>query len=270
MNAPASWTAMASSTTFRAWSRDLPCTLNPPRRFAVWGVSPMWPNTGMPAFTIAPRPDHWHAAIAVLACQAGKDAYVEKPFAYSVKEGRAIVEAARRYNRIVMAGTQHRSSPHIAEAARMVQNGEIGEVHLVRVWNSGNIAPHSLPEVPDLLCCSRPRLGFRSGPAPSVPFNKRRFLGTYRQYYDYGGGYLTDYGNHRGQLTPMTTIYIENKPYEVDGNKNLLDGDACRSASTSLISAGIPPWFGRRVPPVRRQAVQKRGRPERAGSSWPA
>lgn len=142
-------------------------------------------------------PDHWHAAIAVLACQAGKDAFVEKPFAYSVKEGRAIVDAAKKNKRIVMAGTQHRSSSHIAEAARMVQGGEIGEVHLVRVWNSANIAPNGLPEVPD----SDPPAGldwdFYLGPAPKVPFNKRRFVGTYRQYFDYGGGYLTDYGNHR-------------------------------------------------------------------------
>ena len=142
-------------------------------------------------------PDHWHAAIAVLACQAGKDAYVEKPFAYTVREGRAIAEAAARKKRIVMAGTQHRSSPHIAEAARMVQNGDLGEIHLVRVWNSGNIAPHGLPPVPDSAPPSDLDWDFYLGPAPSVPFNRRRFTGTYRQYYDYGGGYLTDYGNHR-------------------------------------------------------------------------
>jgi predicted dehydrogenase len=142
-------------------------------------------------------PDHWHAPIAVLACEAGKDAFIEKPFALTVREGRAVADAAKKHKRIVQAGTQHRSSPHIAEAARMVQNGEIGEVHLVRVWNSGNIAPNGLPEVPD----SDPPAGldwdFYLGPAPKVPFNKRRFLGTYRQYFDYSGGYLTDYGNHR-------------------------------------------------------------------------
>lgn len=86
-------------------------------------------------------PDHWHAIPTVLALEAGKHVYVEKPFALTVREGRAMVEAARRTGRILYPGTQHRSAPHIAEAARMVQNGEIGEVSLVRVWNSGNIAP---------------------------------------------------------------------------------------------------------------------------------
>src|SRR5205823_8116025 len=57
-------------------------------------------------------PDHWHAIPAVLACQAGKDVYVEKPLAHTIKEGRSILEAARRSNRIAQAGTQHRSSPH--------------------------------------------------------------------------------------------------------------------------------------------------------------
>src|SRR6266516_4695212 len=61
-------------------------------------------------------PDHWHAIPTVLACQAGKDVYVEKPLAHNIKEGRAIVAAARRHNRVVQMGTQQRSAPHYAEA----------------------------------------------------------------------------------------------------------------------------------------------------------
>src|SRR5687767_14505068 len=57
-------------------------------------------------------PDHWHAAITILACEAGKDVYVEKPTSLVIKEGRAMVNAARKYNRIVNVGTQHRSAPH--------------------------------------------------------------------------------------------------------------------------------------------------------------
>ncbi|MGA2135372.1 MAG: Gfo/Idh/MocA family oxidoreductase [Bryobacteraceae bacterium] len=142
-------------------------------------------------------PDHWHAIATVLALEAGKHVYVEKPFALTIREGRAMVEAARRTGRILYPGTQHRSAPHIAEAARMVQNGEIGEVSLVRVWNSGNIAPDLMKKQPD----SDPPAGldwdFYSGPSPLAPFNRRRFLTTYRVFYDYAGGYITDYGNHR-------------------------------------------------------------------------
>ena len=70
-------------------------------------------------------PDHWHAIPTILACQAGKDVYVEKPLAHNIVEGRAMVEAARRHNRIVQTGTQHRSAPHYAEVARIVQGGAI-------------------------------------------------------------------------------------------------------------------------------------------------
>jgi predicted dehydrogenase len=142
-------------------------------------------------------PDHWHAIVTVLALEAGKHVYVEKPFALTVREGRAMVEAAARTNRILYPGTQHRSAPHIAEAARMVQSGDIGDISLVRVWNSGNVAPNLQKKLPD----SDPPPGldwdFYSGPSPYAPFNRKRFLTTYRLFSDYAGGYITDFGNHR-------------------------------------------------------------------------
>ncbi|MGA2742985.1 MAG: hypothetical protein ABSG65_36800, partial [Bryobacteraceae bacterium] len=123
--------------------------------------------------------------------------YVEKPFALTIREGRAMVEAARRTNRILFPGTQHRSAPHIAEAARIVRSGEIGDVSLVRVWNGGNIAPDIQKKVPD----SDPPPGldwdFYLGPSPQAPFNRMRFLTNYRVFSDYAGGYITDFGNHR-------------------------------------------------------------------------
>jgi predicted dehydrogenase len=142
-------------------------------------------------------PDHWHAAITVLACQAGKDVYVEKPLAHSIHEGRKMVEAARRYNRVVQTGTQHRSAPHIARAAEIAQSGEIGPIHFVRVWNYLNMSPDGIGRASD----SEPPAGldwdFYLGPAPEVPFNKNRFLVSYRWFWDYAGGMATDYGTHR-------------------------------------------------------------------------
>lgn len=142
-------------------------------------------------------PDHWHATIAVLACQAGKDVYVEKPLAHNVREGRAMVNAARRYNRIVQAGTQHRSSPHFREVQELVQSGVIGKVNWVRVWNYANWFPQGIGREPD----SDPPPGldwdFYLGPAPYVPYNRKRFLVTYRWFWDYSGGYITDFGTHR-------------------------------------------------------------------------
>ena len=142
-------------------------------------------------------PDHWHAAITVLACQAGKDVYVEKPLAHSVCEGRKMVEAARRYNRVVQTGTQQRSAPHIQQAAEIVRSGQLGPVHFVRVWNYLNMSPDGIGQSAD----SAPPAGldwdFYLGPAPAVPFNRNRFLVSYRWFWDYAGGMATDYGTHR-------------------------------------------------------------------------
>ncbi len=142
-------------------------------------------------------PDHWHAIPTVLACQAGKDVYVEKPLGHTIKEGRAMVEAARRHNRVVQTGTQHRSAPHYREVARIIQSGELGAVHFVRIWNYLNMTPEGIGRTAD----SDPPAGldwdFYLGPAPYVPFNKSRFLTTYRWFWDYGGGMATDFGTHR-------------------------------------------------------------------------
>jgi len=75
---------------------------------------------------VVATPDHWHGIIAISACQAGKDAYVEKPLAHNIRESRAIVEAARRSKRIVQHGTQHRAAPHYREVQEIVQSGKLG------------------------------------------------------------------------------------------------------------------------------------------------
>jgi len=142
-------------------------------------------------------PDHWHAIPTVLACQAGKDVYVEKPLAHNVREGRAMVNAARRYNRIVQAGTQHRSSPHFREVEQIVQSGTLGKVNWVRVWNYANWFPQGIGREPDADPPAGLDWDFYLGPAPYVPYNRKRFLVTYRWFWDYSGGYITDFGTHR-------------------------------------------------------------------------
>jgi predicted dehydrogenase len=146
---------------------------------------------------VVATPDHWHALIAIAACQAGKDAYVEKPLAHNIQESRAVVEAVKRTGRIVQHGTQHRAAPHYREVQQIVQGGGLGEVRYVRIWNFTNLYPNGIGREPD----SAPPPGldwdFYLGPAPLVPFNKARFLGTYRWFWDYAGGWVTDYGTHR-------------------------------------------------------------------------
>jgi predicted dehydrogenase len=142
-------------------------------------------------------PDHWHALATILACQAGKDVYVEKPTSLTIREGRAMVNAARKHNRIVQVGTQHRSAPHFRKIAEMIQGGEIGKVTFVRVWNYANMTPDGIGRKG----MQDPPAGLDwemyLGPSPKVPFNPNRFLSTYRYFFDYSGGYITDFGNHR-------------------------------------------------------------------------
>jgi predicted dehydrogenase len=170
-------------------------------------------------------PDHWHAIPTVLACQARKDVYVEKPLAHNVREGRAMVEAARKHNRIVQTGTQHRSAEHYREVARIIQSGELGQVHFVRMWNYMNLSPRGIGRAAD----SEPPAGldwhFYLGPAPLVPFNKNRFLRNFRWYWDYAGGLMTDWGTHR--LDTMQQIMGVNAPETVTaagGRFELKDG----------------------------------------------
>jgi len=150
-------------------------------------------------------PDHWHPLVMVEACKAGKDVYVEKPICHTIDEGILMVEAARKYNRVVQVGTQQRSGIHFQKAVKLVQDGFIGKVSFVRTWNYANEYPKGIGNIAD----SNPPadLDWNSwlGPAPKVPFNWNRFgpdpslpprWSTFRYFWDYAGGYMTDWGVH--------------------------------------------------------------------------
>jgi predicted dehydrogenase len=139
--------------------------------------------------------DPWHAQMLILACEAGKDVYLEKPVIYRLAEAKAMIEAVRRTKRIVQVGTQHRSADHIAEAARMVKSGRIGEVHFVRVWNYMGGGFGGRGAVPDSDPPKDLNWDAWLGPAPFVKFNQSRL--NYRSWMDYTNGIISDYGNHR-------------------------------------------------------------------------
>jgi predicted dehydrogenase len=94
-------------------------------------------------------PDHWHATQTIMACDAGKDVYVEKPLSLTVKEGRRMVVAARRNNRVVQVGTQRRSSKLFAQLAELVQTGAIGKLTVTRAGFTNNISPNGIGKLPD-------------------------------------------------------------------------------------------------------------------------
>ncbi len=155
-------------------------------------------------------PDHWHSLITVEACKAGKDVYVEKPLSHDVREGQIVVEAARKYNRVVQLGTQQRSGIHFQKAAEVVQSGALGKISFVRTWTYGNSYPNGIGNPPD----SDPPAGLDwdmwLGPAPKVPFNQNRWVGlsphgwsTFRYFWDYAGGMMTDWGVHLIDIVQM-------------------------------------------------------------------
>lgn len=141
-------------------------------------------------------PDHWHAIIAIEACQAGKDVYVEKPLALCVEEGRRVVQAARKHGRVVQLGTQQLSGTNYAEARKIVQGGELGRVTIVRVWNLRNTVPRH-PAPPDEATAPADiNWDLWLGPRELVPYNPMKASGAFRHFWEYAGGILTDWGVH--------------------------------------------------------------------------
>ena len=148
----------------------------------------------MDAVVVA-TPDHWHALITVKACEAGKHVYVEKPTSHTIAGGRAMVEAARRYDRVVQAGTQQRSNLVFRKARDIVRSGRLGPVSFVRAWNYSNDAPDGMGSPPDRPAPPELDWDFWLGPAPVAPYNPARWS-SWRQFWDYGGGQMTDWGTH--------------------------------------------------------------------------
>lgn len=137
-------------------------------------------------------PDHWHALMTIMACQAGKDVYVEKPVCHNLSEGRKMVEAARKYNRIVQAGICYRDSKAVKEGIKFVHDGKLGKVYMAKGItyryreSIGKVADSPIPEGLhwDLFL----------GPAPYRPYNENRFLYNWHFFWDTGG--TTEFGNN--------------------------------------------------------------------------
>ena len=149
-------------------------------------------------------PDHWHPYMTVEACKAGKDVYVEKPICVVVDEGVKMVQAARKYKRVVQAGTMQRSAVHFAKAAEIVRRGDLGKVTFVRCWNYGLALPEGIGDPPDQEPPPTLDWDMWLGPAPKRAYNPNRFgvdpedhyFSRFRWFWDYAGGMMTDWGVH--------------------------------------------------------------------------
>ena len=140
-------------------------------------------------------PDHWHCLQMVDACAAGKDVYVEKPIANSIGECDLMVAAAKRYDRVVQVGQQQRSSALWADMKKCISSGKLGRIAKVNVW--ANFAYASiLNPAPDQDPPAHVDFDIWLGPAPLRSFTPSRFHGSWRMFWDYGGGLITDWGVH--------------------------------------------------------------------------
>jgi predicted dehydrogenase len=145
---------------------------------------------------IIAAPDHWHKQMLVDAAAAGKDVYVEKPVTHALEEGPEEIQAVEKSGRIVQTGTQQRSWPHYVQGKQILASGALGVVRLVEAFwfmNYGVRGPNTLPR-------SQPppaNLDWKAwlGSAPDQPFNPMKFR-TWRQFWDFGGGNLTDLMTH--------------------------------------------------------------------------
>jgi predicted dehydrogenase len=150
-------------------------------------------------------PDHWHALGTIMACQAGKDVYVEKPLAHNIWEGRKMVEAARKYKRVVQVGMQTRSAPYMKHAADYIQSGKLGDIHLIRVFNmmkhsamkEGAVRPVPDEFDYDMWC----------GAAPKLPYNPSR---QWLNLWEYSCGPIAGDAIHQLDLA---RYLIGDKPY---------------------------------------------------------
>jgi predicted dehydrogenase len=184
---------------------------------------------------IIATPHHWHAPIAIVAMQAGKDCYIEKPISHVFNEGHAIIKASKKYGRVVQQGSQMRNSPVTLKAERLLKEGLIGEVKVAKAWTA-EMRSVSKP-LPD----SSPPTGADYdrwlGPAPSRPFNSHRWHGTWRMFQDYGNGEIGDDGIHDLDMA-CWGLGVDSVPVQITarGHRMMLHGHASEYPDNMIAS----------------------------------
>ena len=169
-------------------------------------------------------PDHWHAPAAIMALNAGKHVYVEKPCSHNIREGRLLVEAARKNKRICQVGTQSRTASHIESAVQMLRSGVIGDVLVAKAWNSqkrkniGHQGPGEKPQNLDY--------DMWVGPAAMVPYQANRLHYNWHWWYDFGTGDMGNDGVHDIDIARWG-LGVEEHPTAISaiGGKYFFDDD---------------------------------------------
>jgi predicted dehydrogenase len=182
-------------------------------------------------------PDHWHALATVWACQAGKHVYCEKPASHNLVEGRRMIEAARKYDRVVQLGTQRRSGAHYQSAAEFIRSGKLGKVPFVRAWIAGN--RKSIGHKEDCPAPAGVDYNLWLGAAPERPFNPNRFHYNWHWNWDYGTGELGNNGIHA--LDVARWMIGQDAPTRVTaGGGKLFYDDDQKTPDTMVVTFDFP------------------------------
>jgi predicted dehydrogenase len=174
-------------------------------------------------------PDHWHAIPTILACIAGKDVYVEKPDGHNIIEGQRMVAAMRKHKRIVQMGSQHRSTKRLQSAIEYVKSGALGKCLVAKAWESGKQGAIGFPK--DEPAPKEVNYDMWLGSALKRPFNRNRFHGRWRWFFDYGTGDLGNDGVHRLDMA----VALLNAACEAQGDSPL--------GLPAAISSGGGKWY---------------------------
>ncbi len=176
-------------------------------------------------------PDHWHCLHMTDACAAGKDVYVEKPISLTVEEADLMVKSVRKHKSVVQVGQWQRSDRHWADALKELKSGTIGKIRQVKAWADVNYGRnfHVVPDTPAPAGVDYDRW---LGPAPSRPFNKNRFHGTFRYFWDYAGGLMTDWGVHMLDMVLAGMDATEPLSVMATGGKLAFPDDAAETPDT--------------------------------------
>jgi len=186
---------------------------------------------------IIATPDHWHALPAIYAAQTGKDIYCEKPLSLTIQEGRAMVNAARRYGRVFQVGSQQRSSGNFRRACELVRSGRIGKLHTVHVNIWGPSRHCCLPATPTPEGMD---WDMWLGPAPYRPFHNHLHPASWRAFRDYSGGRNTDWGAHHVDIAHWGTGVSLSGPIRIDPPSKEHRGAKLTYASGVVCYMGAP------------------------------
>jgi predicted dehydrogenase len=159
-------------------------------------------------------PDHWHTLINLAALKAGKDVYAEKPLTLTIDEGRQVVAAVRRTRRMLQTGSQQRNDPRFLLACELVRNGRVGKLQriIAAVGRGKREGPFATAPVPPGLDWD-----FWQGQAPDVPYVPQRCHGSFRHWWEYAGGRMTDWGAHHNDIAQWANGTDRSGPVEIAG-----------------------------------------------------